>query len=197
MEPRYPFKEYWVLLITDREYQRQGQAYPTLYQIIEETEFFDYLNYEIAAGGSLTVTLNGTPPAGMNIHVPNLTSSGPLEIHQAWIMPDSLDLAISVSVRNVQLYYLNPSGTRLTPLSASLGSFGIMDPIYSYGSNNYPTLTLYNLNPAVPLAALFPNQGVQVWGYTYRLEPLSESESRKYLESGKFTAITLLPTLRR
>lgn len=190
LESRYPFRAYYVLLITDFQ---KGQI-PVLYQITSEpTQFFDYCNYIVNPASSLNISLNGTSPSGLNLHVPDLTTDGTLTINQVWLGIDSLDIAVSVGVKSVQEFYLNPSGTKLTPLSSGIATYNSVNPIYSYGSNYYPTIAVTNLNPSLSVSALAPNQGIQVWGYTYKLEALSAEDSKQYLNSGKFAAITLLP----
>ena len=201
LEQKYPYRTLDVLLITDRASETtEGnvQIYSPLYQVVTApTQFFDYLQYIVPAAGSLVVPLNGKSPSGTALHIPSTGTSGPTMINQMWFGVDSDDLAIQVALKGTQEFYLTPVGTYLTSLSSpiSLHTQEVVEPVYSYGSDIIPTLSLVNRNPLLPIVAVEPGQGVQVWGYTYQLRELSAAQSKSAYLSGKFSALTIIPVV--
>jgi hypothetical protein len=172
IEPRYPFRAHDYIYITDTQ---------QFYRVIQEPiHFFDYLNYYVAAKSTQTITLNGqsiTSPVG-TLHVPNLTTPNYNQLNQAYFALDSLDIIATFKVNGIDMFYLAPKGTALTavnsPIRANSSEWDHF--IWSATTTIIPEVTITNLNPVAPVYAAGPQLGIQVWGYTYLLQPVPASE---------------------
>ena len=172
----------------------------------EPSPWYDYANYFLLGNAQqgyadYSTELNGKSNnvSGFTLHVPNLQTSsdklsGTVEIKESWLMPDSMNVGVKVTVNGVQLYRLGGTQTYLTYANSAVNTPSFLKlPVWSYGNTVVPSITVHNFNPAAPAAAVNPGQGIQVWGYTIYIKEVEQPRASRVLESGKYTPIAFTP----
>jgi hypothetical protein len=204
IENPYLFQAYDVVLITDFVRNKNAPWEDAMFQFTTDAlPFYDYVNYFLAPAGTpgstYVVSLNGNDQvvSGITLHVPNLTTTGtnqaPTVLNQFWLQNDSLDVQLQVTIHGVQVYKLQKDQTQLTGGNAPPNAY-VSKPLYAYGTDFIPTLTLTNINPAVPVASIFPNQGIIVTGNRYGLSMITDMGMAKDLfDKRRFSTITITP----
>ncbi len=194
-ESRYPFRAYDYIVITDLVKAQPGDAasIKPIFQVMEEpVAFFDYVNYVVAADGDLTLLLNAnsTTVGNYTLHTPNLETNRE-ELIQYRIGVDSADLAVQFSVGGTNMMFVGGNWTYITPYSSPIE--GGPPWFFSY-EKRYPKITITNTNPSLPVAALGTNQGLQVWGWKYRIAEVPEDVAAAVAAKGIFSTVTLVPS---
>jgi hypothetical protein len=202
IENPFEFEAYDIILATDFVSNDSRPWMGSMYRCLSgPIPFYDYANYLLTAAGnpgsSYTATLNGSDNTvgGITLHVPSFLTSSVSSLNalvQYWLMVDSLDVQVQVTVHGTQLYKVGKDQTALTPVSAPPNGY-TERPQYSYGTDFIPTLTITNTNPSATIAATGANQGVLLWGNRYQLEPLSDADAEMAFNSHRFSSITIVP----
>jgi hypothetical protein len=195
-EPRYPFRAYDYIVITDLVKGPQpgnAASIGPVFQVMEEpVPFFDYCNYIVPASGKqvLNLNANSTTVGNYTLHTPNLETNRD-ELLQYRIGVDSADIAVQLSIGGSDMLYVGGNWTYITPYSSPVEGGS---PYFFAYQKRYPKVTITNTNPSIPVAALGTNQGLQVWGWKYRIEEVPSDLASSVIAKGIFSTVTAVPS---
>jgi hypothetical protein len=196
------FHSYDNVLITDAIDSSDLTPYPTsgagpwtgLYVVQNEPQdFYDYVSYYVGTSSSstppnvYTAVLNGQNNTVNNqvMHVPDLRTGGSGDsfnvVNEYWLQQDSDNVRCQVTLNGINVFQLKGDQTDLTLANSGTGMYA-RRPLFAYGSDFVPTLTVTNIttSPALTLLVNGRNQGIQLRGFTYRLQPLTDALAQAY-----------------